>query len=131
MEPNQHRPDRTLDSEDTLIGPWTVKTPKGNCELRALTITDPATGWFKMKKISRPTAHNTAAALDNAWFSRYPCPQIVGYDGGSEFKGVFAETIKNYGLTEKVGTAYNLQSNGIIERVHQAIVACTRYAPLS
>jgi transposase InsO family protein len=99
-----------------------VKTPKGNRKLRALTIIDPATGWFEMKEISRPTAHNnTTAALDDAWLSRYPGPQIVGYDGGSKFKGVFAETIKNYGLTEKVGTAYNPQSNGIIKRVHQVI----------
>jgi transposase InsO family protein len=109
-----------------LIGPWTVKTPKGDHELRALTIIDPATGWFEMKEIGRPTAHNTMAALDDAWFSRYPCPQIVGYDGGSEFKGVFAESIKNYGLTEKVGTAYNPQSNGIIERVHQVIADTLR-----
>jgi transposase InsO family protein len=109
-----------------LIGPWTVKTPKGNHELRALTIIDPATGWFEMKEIGRPNAHNTAAALDDAWLSRYPRPQIVGYDGGSEFKGVFAETIKNYGLTEKVGTAYNPQSNGIIERVHQVIADALR-----
>jgi Integrase zinc binding domain len=40
-----------------LIGPWTVKTPKGNRKLRALTIIDPATGWFKMKEISKPTAY--------------------------------------------------------------------------
>jgi hypothetical protein len=53
-----------------LIGPWTVKTTKGNHELGALTIINPATGWLKMKEISRPTAHNTVAALDDAWFSR-------------------------------------------------------------
>jgi hypothetical protein len=32
-----------------------------------------------------------------------------------------ANSKKNYGLTEKVGTAYNPQSNGIIEQVHQII----------
>jgi hypothetical protein len=31
-----------------LIGPWTVKTPKGNRELGALTVIDPATEWFEM-----------------------------------------------------------------------------------
>jgi transposase InsO family protein len=109
-----------------LIGPWSVKTPKGTQTLRALTIIDPATGWFEMKEISDPSAASTAAALDDVWFSRYPRAQIIGYDGGSEFKQVFAETIKNYGLTAKVTTAYNPQSNGIIERVHQVITDALR-----
>jgi transposase InsO family protein len=86
----------------------------------------PSNRMVQMKEVSRPTAHNTAAALDNTWVSRYPHPQIVGYDRGSKFKGAFAETIQNYGLTEKVGTAYNPQSNGIIERVHQVIADALR-----
>ena len=98
-----------------LIGPWSIKTPKGTHTLRALTIIDPATGWFKMKEIETPDAASTAAAMDDVWFSRYPCPQIIGYDGGGEFKNVFEETIKNYGLKKATTTAYNPQSNGIIE----------------
>ena len=98
-----------------LIGPWNVKTPKGNKTLRALTIIDPATGWFEMKEIGASDAATTAAAMDDVWFSRYPRPQIIGYDGGGEFKSVFAETIANYGLEAKTTTAYNPQANGIIE----------------
>ena len=90
-----------------LIGPWSVKTPKGTLTLRALTVIDPTTGWCEMKEINDPSAASTAAALDDVWVSRYPRAQIIGYDGGSEFKQVFAETIKNYGLTDKVTTAYN------------------------
>jgi transposase InsO family protein len=37
-----------------------------------------------------------------------------------------ANSKKNYGLTEKVGTVYNPQSNGIIERVHQMIADALR-----
>ena len=109
-----------------LIGPWSIKTPTGTRTLRALTIIDPATGWFEMKEISHPDAATTAAALDNVWLSRYPRPEIIGYDGGSEFKNVFAETIANYGLTPKTTTAYNPQANGIIERVHQVIADALR-----
>jgi transposase InsO family protein len=109
-----------------LIGPWRVKTPKGPRELRALTIIDPATGWFEMKEISDPTAASTSAALDDVWLSRYPRPQVIGYDGGGEFKADFAETIKNYGLSKKITTAYNPQSNGIIERVHQTVADALR-----
>jgi hypothetical protein len=37
-----------------------------------------------------------------------------------------ANSKKNYGLTEKVGTMYNPQSNGIIKRVHQMIADALR-----
>jgi transposase InsO family protein len=109
-----------------LIGPWSIKTPKGIRTLRALTIIDPITGWFEMKEIETPDAATTAAAIDDIWFSRYPRPEIIGYDGGGEFKNVFAETIANYGLKAKTTTAYNPQANGIIERVHQVITDALR-----
>jgi hypothetical protein len=98
-----------------LIGPWSVKTPKGTQTLRALTIIDPATGWFKMKEIEALDSITTIAAMDDVWFSRYPRPQIIGFDGGSEFKSVFEETIANYRLEEHTTTYHNLQANGIIE----------------
>jgi len=109
-----------------LIGPRRVQTPKGPKELRALTIIDPATGWFEVKAIDAPTAANTAAAIDDVWFCRYPRPQYIGYDGGGEFKNVFAETIKNYGLEGIQTTPYNPQSNGIVERVHQVLADMLR-----
>jgi hypothetical protein len=104
-----------------LIGPLEVKTPKGIRKLRAITIIDPATGWFEMKEIAAPDAANTSAAIDDVWFCRYPRPQIIGFDGGSEFKGLCKETALNYGLKTITTTAYNPQSNGIIERVHQVL----------
>jgi transposase InsO family protein len=109
-----------------LIGPWSVRTPEGNRTLRALTIINPATGWFEMKEIRAPDAATTTAAMDDIWFSRYPRPQIIGYDGGGKFKSVFEETIANYGLEKKSTTAYNPQANGIIERVHQVITDMLR-----
>ena len=104
-----------------LIGPLSIKTPSGTHQLRAITMIDPATGWFEMKEIEAPDSASTSAAMDDVWFSRYPRPKIIGFDGGSEFKSVFAETIANYGLEAAITTAYNPQSNGIIERVHQVI----------
>ena len=104
-----------------LIGPLSLKTPTGTHKLRAITMIDPATGWFEMKEIDTPDSESTSAAMDDVWFSRYPRPAQIGYDGGSEFKSVFAETIQNYGLKKATTTPYNPQSNGIIERVHQVI----------
>ncbi len=61
------------------------------------------------------------AAMDDTWLARYPRPQYVGYDNGSEFKDVFHEMVQNYGMRPARSTAYNPQSHGVIERVHQVV----------
>ena len=82
---------------------------------------DPATGWFEVKDVASPSAEACMAAMDDTWLSRYPRPQYIGYDNGSEYKNVFNEMRQNYGMTAKPSTAYNPQSNGIVERVHQVL----------
>jgi transposase InsO family protein len=101
-----------------MIGPYEVKAANGNFTLRALTMIDPATGWFEVKDVPDYTANSTQSAFDEVWLSRYPRPEIIGFDGGSEFKNVFEEMRKNYGMKKRVSTAYNPQANGIVERVH-------------
>jgi cleavage and polyadenylation specificity factor subunit 1 len=104
-----------------LIGPLSVKTPSGDRTLDALTMIDPATGWFEIKELKRRTAEATADAFDDAWLSRYPRPKYIGFDNGGENKGVFREMTENYGLTQKPTTNYNPQSNGVVERVHAVL----------
>jgi len=104
-----------------MIGPLSVKTPTKTLQLRALTMIDPATGWFEVKDVASPSAEACMAAMDDTWLSRYPRPQYIGYDNGSEYKNVFNEMRQNYGMTAKPSTAYNPQSNGIVERVHQVL----------
>ena len=74
-----------------MIGPLTVNTAMAKYELRALTMIDPVTGWFKMKDISRADAKTCMRAFVDVWLTRYPRPEYLGYDGGSEFKQVFNE----------------------------------------
>lgn len=107
-----------------LIGPFTVTTPKGKFELRALTMIDPATGWFEIKDISSPSAQETMEAFDDTWLSRYPRPEYLGFDGGSEYKQVFKDMRTNYGMKPCQSTSYNPQANGTIERVHQVLNNC-------
>jgi transposase InsO family protein len=109
-----------------MIGPYEVKAVNGTFTLRALTMIDPATGWFEVKDVPDYTANSTQAAFDDVWLSRYPRPEIIGFDGGSEFKHVFEEMRRNYGMKKKVTTAYNPQANGIIERVHLVLADALR-----
>ena len=109
-----------------LIGPLTVKTKNSTRQLRALTMIDPATGWFEIKDITNPTAKETMEAFDDTWLCRYPRPEYLGFDGGSEFKAIFDQMRTNYGLKKAQSTPHNPQSNGIVERVHQVLNNCLR-----
>jgi transposase InsO family protein len=105
-----------------MWGPLTLKSADGKeIRLLVLTMIDPATGWFEVEPLREATAAEAMIAFDSAWGCRYPRPQYIGYDGGSEYKQVFHDMCVNYGLDKKVITAYNPQSNGIVERVHQVI----------
>jgi hypothetical protein len=98
-----------------LIGPLTVKIPSGDKILNALTMIDPATGWFEIKEVNNRTAEAAADAFDDACLSRYPRPKYIGFDNGGENKGLFREMTDNYGLTRKPTTNYNPQANGVVE----------------
>jgi hypothetical protein len=105
-----------------LVGPYSLKRPDGKeCTSRAMTMIDPATGWFEITKIDNPDSATVQEAFDNTWLCRYPRPQLIGFDGGPEFKKVFAQMVHNCGMTPKKTTKWNPQSNGVVERVHQVL----------
>lgn len=104
-----------------LIGPYTIKTKKKTTQLRAMTMIDPATNWFEIAPIVNPDSDSCQRAFDSCWLARYPRPQEVGFDNGKEFKWLFAELCKNFGITQKPTTDYNPQANAILERVHQVL----------
>ena len=82
---------------------------------------DPVTGWFEIKAIVKTDAETVMLAFHEAWLCRYPRPEQIGFDNGSEFKDVFSATCKHYGIKEKHPTSHNPQSNGVIERIHQVV----------
>ena len=114
-----------------MIGPWTVTAANGTFTLQALTMIDPATGWFEIKDVPEMTADECQNVFDDVWLCRYPRPEYLGYDGGSEFKGVFAEMRANYGMKGCESSPYNPQANGIIERVHQVLADALKTFELS
>jgi transposase InsO family protein len=106
-----------------LIGPYKIERKgKKDLKLWCLTMIDPATGWFEMEQISNKTAAEVADICETTWFTRYPLPQRITLDRGTEFMAEFAKMVKNdYGLKLKPITTRNPQANAIIERVHQTI----------
>ena len=83
---------------------------------------DPATGWFEMQYLDGKKADEVANAIEMTWLARYPRPQEIVYDAGSEFKAEFKTLIHDkYGITPRPITIRNPQSNAIIERIHGVV----------
>lgn len=106
-----------------LVGPYSVKTDRGDHSFHALTIMDPVTNWIEIVDIDHDkTSENIALAFDRQWLSRYPRPSYCIFDKGSEFIGTdFQELLESFGIKKKPITTKNPQSNAIIERMHQTL----------
>jgi transposase InsO family protein len=105
-----------------LVGPYTVRTMTNQKQtLMALTMIDPATGWFEVKAITQKTAESIMDHFNNEWLTRYPRPQEIVFDNGGEFKNLFKQMCNNYGIKAKPTTSYNPQANSMVERVHQVL----------
>ena len=107
-----------------VIGPYKIKrkTSKSTLCLWALTMIDPATGWFEIKEIESKRADYIANYLEQTWFNRYPWPQTIICDRGTEFFAEVQTMIEaNYGIKIRRITKRNPQANAIVKRAHQTI----------
>jgi hypothetical protein len=118
-----------------LIGPYTIgkvkkRKVKGQTitddsnvtTLWAMTMIDPATGWFEIATIPTKRADWISNILEQTWLNRYPYPTEIVMDRGSEFQAEVGKMLKDeYGITRKPITTRNPQANAIVERVHQTI----------
>ena len=60
-----------------LVGPFTIKTPLKTHSLLALTMIDPATGWFEIAEANNKSAASIQDLFHNTWLARYPRPQLT------------------------------------------------------
>lgn len=105
-----------------LIGPWKIRDKNGDIhEFLALTIIDVVTNYVEIIRLDNKTAEHVAAQFRNQWLARYPRPNSVIFDPGTEFKGAFRELINKAGIKPAPTTVKNPQANSICERLHQTI----------
>ena len=83
-----------------LIGPYKIHYKgKTTLILWCLTIIDTVTGRFDMAPITNKTAVEVADIAERTWFSRYPLPQQITFDRGTEFMANFVKMVRNnYGF---------------------------------
>ena len=83
---------------------------------------DPATGFLEIAEVKTKSADVVANVAETTWFTRYPWPEKVINDRGTEFMAEFKKMIReDYDVKHKLITTRNPASNAIIERVHQTI----------
>jgi hypothetical protein len=133
-----------------LIGPYQIgRKPKsgqkptkamkdGHLELRAMTMIDPATGWFEIVEIplqrddpfqdelnaeeKSALSYTCANLLEQTWFNRYPWPEEIVCDRGREFMDGINDLLKKeYNIVKKMITTRNPQANSMVERAHQTV----------
>ena len=103
-----------------LIGPYKFGYKENEVTLHAMTMIDPATGWFEIVEVPNQRADEISNALEHVWLTRYPWPTEIVLDRGNEFKREVLAMLKNdYGITMKLITTRNPQANAMVERIHQ------------
>ncbi len=91
-------------------------------QLWAVTMIDPATGWFEMASTDEKSSLNIANQVEISWSTRCPWPQKLTCDRGSEFFKDFASTLNgDCGIKPSKTTVRNPQANSIVERMHQTL----------
>jgi hypothetical protein len=93
-----------------LVGPFTIRTPTKTHSLLALTMIDPATGWFEIVEATNKSTTSIQDLFHNTWLARYPRPQFIVFDNGGEFKREFKQMCDNHGIKDKLTTNHNTAS---------------------
>jgi hypothetical protein len=132
-----HLPEKEADSIPwktcciDLIGPYEFGKVKKRgtkiisdtrISLTALTMIDPATGWFEIVEVPHKRADIIANLFEKTWLTRYPWPQEVVLDRGSEFMAEVIQLLRDeYGVKRKPITSRNPQANSMVERAHKTL----------
>ena len=110
-----------------LIGPWTFRDRNGEThKFTALTMIDTVTNYVEIVRLDNKTAEHVAAQFENQWLSRYPRPNTVVFDPGTEFKGAFREMLTRFNIRPSPTTVKNPQANAICERLHLTVAEVLR-----
>ena len=112
-----------------LMGPYTFgkddpkhRDYKYRTQLWVLTMIDPATGWIEIVEVDDKKADNIANLVEMHWLNRFPHPEELVLDRGTEFMGEVISLMRDdYNIIRKPITSRNPQANSIVERVHKTL----------
>jgi len=102
-----------------LLGPMPLSRLSGNGYV--LVAIDVFSRFVTLTCMKDAAASTTFTAFDVGWVGLFGFPEGVTSDGGSHFKGDFADALGRSGVSHHVTTPYHPQSNGIVERVIRVV----------
>ncbi|XP_044313276.1 uncharacterized protein LOC123037278 [Drosophila rhopaloa] len=89
-----------------------------------LTMIDRFTRWPEAIPLTNITAETVANAFWSQWVARFGTPKTITTDQGTQFESaLFKELAQLMGSEHIHTTAYQLQSNGMVERWHRSFKA--------
>lgn len=105
-----------------LIGPWEIEIDNQKISFSALTIIDLVTNLTEIVRIRNKSSAHIAQLVEQTWLARYPMPQHIIYDQGTEFTGYHFQQMcdRNHILKHPISTK-NPQANAVCERMHQTV----------
>jgi hypothetical protein len=77
------------------------KTPVKTHSLLALTMIDPAIGWFEIAKANNKLAAAIQDLSHNTWLACCPQPQFIVFVNGGKVKREFKKMCNNYDIIAK------------------------------
>jgi hypothetical protein len=110
-----------------MINPWPVEfySTKVACrstteKIQAMMVINKAmAGWPEFFATRNKSSYHISLLFDSKWPCRYPHPNRVVFDNGTEFTGgEFQELLNSYGIKAVSTTVRNPKSNRVIKRVH-------------
>ena len=103
-----------------IVGPL----PPSEGHRYLFTIIDRSTRWPEAVPMKDATAHSCVTALLSQWISRFGLPDDITSDRGPSFTSqIWTSLARLLGTTVHHTTAYNPESNGMIERFHRTLKA--------
>lgn len=101
-----------------LCGPF-QKTPKGNKYV--MVCVEHLSKHVELIPIPDKEPETVASALTHAVIGRFGAPAEIVTDGGSEWKGAFADLLSKLFIDHRVTSANHPESNGLAERAVQTV----------
>ena len=98
------------------MGPYTIGKGEDQVVLHAITMIDPATGWFEVVSIPTKRADCVVNCLEFSWLTRHPWPTEIIMDRGKEFAAEVRDAPKDeHGIERKLIATCNPQADAMVK----------------
>jgi transposase InsO family protein len=106
-----------------IVGPF----PQSDGFTHILTMIDRSSRWLEAVPLKSTSTAECARALFDTWVARFGVPSVLTSVRGPQFtSAVWALLCEKLQIQHMTTTAYHLQSNGMLERVHRSLKAALR-----